>query len=653
MFLAKLRRKFFPLQITKRIYLWIAFLLVVPVTALSLLTYAQFFQLERQKRIEQLFSVASEMDLQFEALYGSFQNILDGRGASGRPQQEQSQVLNAALQPILDKISLEHPDVGLGYYCVDLDRVVAAAPSPEPPPEAAKSHTNQYFEPYATGKPELFTDNQSLNWPGARVLALSYPMYYRGRIIGYSWVNIKTGDIYAAALAQASKIILTGGALVIGIFILSWLFLSRLKRELECFSRAVATNSSDLTRGVLPELNPLLELIKERNSQLSIANELLQAEITGHKAAEAGLLRMAYIVESSSDAIIGSMEGQIISWNSGAEKIFGYTAGEAIGRHISLLVPEGNQAEVERIRQRLKQGERISQYEAMSVTKDGKPINVSLTMSQIKDGAGDIVGVSTIARDITERKGMEKDIARLERLNLVGEMAAGIGHEIRNPMTTVRGFLQLLTDKEEFLRYREYFDIMISELDRANVIISEFLSLAKDKAIELQSQDLNRIVNVIAPLIEADALFASKTLKLQLAQVPALPLSEKEIRQVILNLARNGLEAMQPGGELTIKTYIDGNDVVLAVQDQGKGIESGLLDKIGTPFFTTKDQGTGLGLAVCYSIVARHGAAIKVKTGLSGSTFLVRFKAESRESKAGSLGLSSVNFMPGQTASSA
>lgn len=235
-------------------------------------------------------------------------------------------------------------------------------------------------------------------------------------------------------------------------------------------------------------------------------------------------------------------------------------------------------------------------------------------------------GVSFYLRDIGERKQFEKEMSRLDRLNLIGQMAAGIGHEIRNPLTTVRGFLQLLSDKDNCLQYREFFNLMIDELDRANTIITEFLSLAKDRAIELEMKNINRIIEAILPLISSDAHESQININTDLAEVPELPVDEKEIRQLVLNLVRNGFEAMSSGGELFIRTYSEGDEVILSVQDQGNGIAEDILEKLGTPFFTTKDRGTGLGLAVCYSIAARHRAKIKVETGNSGTTFFVRFQ---------------------------
>lgn len=229
-------------------------------------------------------------------------------------------------------------------------------------------------------------------------------------------------------------------------------------------------------------------------------------------------------------------------------------------------------------------------------------------------------------RESEDKEQFEKNLFRLEQLNLIGEMAAGIGHEVRNPMTAVRGFLQILYNRNYSRQDKEYFNIMIQELDRANSIISEFLSLAKDKAITLEKKNLNTVITALSPLIEANTIIFNQILKLELGEIPELIFDEKEIRQLILNLARNAIEAMPERGSLTIRTFADGDDVVLEVQDQGEGIKPELMDKIGTPFFSTKDDGTGLGLPVCYRIAARHNAKLSVASANGTTTFSIRFK---------------------------
>ena len=233
--------------------------------------------------------------------------------------------------------------------------------------------------------------------------------------------------------------------------------------------------------------------------------------------------------------------------------------------------------------------------------------------------------VLIVLNDITETVRLEKEMSRLDRLNLIGEIAAGIAHEIRNPMTTVHGFLQMAKINNQPLSDK-YIDLMLDELDRANNIIKEFLTLAKNKASDKRKKCLNQIIESILPLVNAEALLAGKRVQHQLSKCPLIDIDEKEIRQLFLNLALNGLEAMDPGGTLTVKTYSNEKEVVLEIHDSGKGINKEILDKIETPFFTTKENGTGLGLAVCYSIADRHDAAIKVQTSKKGTCFVICFR---------------------------
>ncbi len=257
---------------------------------------------------------------------------------------------------------------------------------------------------------------------------------------------------------------------------------------------------------------------------------------------------------------------------------------------------------------------------------DGSYFNLETVGNIVRDEEGYISGAIFGSRDISASKKLEKEIARLDQLRLVGEMAASIAHEIRNPMTTVKGFLQLLADKEECCENKEYFHLMIEEIDAANDIISQFLDIAKDKEVKYAVQDLNGLIKAIYPLIAADAIKSDIKIILDLNDIPGLYINDREIHQIVLNLVRNGMEAMEAGGVLTIRTINTEDQVILAVEDQGHGIPADVLDKLGTPFFTTKDLGTGLGLAICYTIAAKNNATIEVETNRQGSIFSVVFQ---------------------------
>ncbi len=303
-------------------------------------------------------------------------------------------------------------------------------------------------------------------------------------------------------------------------------------------------------------------------------------------------------------------------------QVTGYTREEVIGRTVADINFWARLDLVELTRS-LNENGMVNNLECIFREKSGET-NIGLFSAQIMP-SGDEGLILGVVNDISERKRLEEEMFRLERMNLIGEMAAGIGHEIRNPMTTIRGFLQILMEKQECGNFREYFNLMIEELDRANSIITEYLSLARNKAVSKKCFNLNNILKALYPLIQADAIRIDMYVHMALGDIPDLLLDEKEVRQLILNMVRNGLEAMAPGGKITIKTFMDRNNVVLAIQDQGAGIGQEALKKMGTPFFTTKDSGTGLGLAVCNSIALRQNASIRVETGPGGTTFFVDF----------------------------
>lgn len=261
------------------------------------------------------------------------------------------------------------------------------------------------------------------------------------------------------------------------------------------------------------------------------------------------------------------------------------------------------------------------------IRHDQTVVWVEQTSAPIFDKDGICIGFEGIIRDISTRKELEQDVARLDRLNTVGQMAASFAHEIRNPMTTISGYLQIFSNKKEFAHYREQLNLLLDELNRTNLIIKEYLSLSQYKMVEMKLTQLNTVIESLYPLIKSDAVGCCKEILLDLGSIPELYLDEKEIRQLILNLVRNGLEAMDEAGySLTLKTYADNNEAVFTVTDQGKGIPQHVLENLGRPFLSTKENGTGLGLATCYRIANRHQAKIEVKTGSQGTTFIIRFK---------------------------
>jgi signal transduction histidine kinase len=220
------------------------------------------------------------------------------------------------------------------------------------------------------------------------------------------------------------------------------------------------------------------------------------------------------------------------------------------------------------------------------------------------------------------------EMARLDRLNLIGEMAAGVVHEIRNPMTVIRGYIQRMMQKASGVQADKYA-IILEELDNMNTTLTAFLSLAKNRRVEIGLHNVNTIIRNIMPLIETDVCKAGVTLRFEPTERPLMVYADdKEIRQLVLNLTRNAIEATPAKGILTVRTSLVGNAVCLTVADTGGGIAPWHIKKIFDPFFTTKDNGTGLGLAICKSIIDRHNGRIEVNSQQgAGTTFRIEIPA--------------------------
>jgi PAS domain S-box-containing protein len=236
--------------------------------------------------------------------------------------------------------------------------------------------------------------------------------------------------------------------------------------------------------------------------------------------------------------------------------------------------------------------------------------------------------ILTIVRDITAIKSQTDELIRKsDKLSLVGQLAAGIAHEIRNPLTSLRGFIQLLQYKSE--DNKDYCDIMLSELDRINLIVGEFLILAKPQMIQFNERDINQIIRHVVTLIGTQAIINNIHLVDKLAEnLPTISCEENQLKQVIINLIKNAIEAMPNGGTITVETGMkDENHLFIRITDEGNGIPREMLEKLGEPFYTTKDHGTGLGLMVCYKIIENHLGEIRVHSEINlGTTFEVILK---------------------------
>jgi two-component system cell cycle sensor histidine kinase/response regulator CckA len=364
--------------------------------------------------------------------------------------------------------------------------------------------------------------------------------------------------------------------------------------------------------------------------------------------------QLAAIVESSTDAIIGtSLDGTITSWNTGAERTFGYPAAEIIGRPSSLLIPPVAATVLVPILERVRRGERVEHFEADRLHKDGSIIQLSSTISPIRDVTGAVVGLSTVGRDMTghnraeaERRTMEHQLHQAERLQSLGQLAGGIAHDFNNLLAAIMNYAGFVAEQtSDRPAVRADAEQIQAAAERAARLTRQLLIFSRRQETTPETLDLNAIVADIRNLLSR-SIGAHIELTVILAPyLPPIEADRGQIEQVLLNLAVNARDAMPHGGTLTIATSpVDldasytashpgtapGRFARLTVADTGTGMSEDVAAHLFEPFFTTKpqDKGTGLGLSTVYGIVIQSGGGISIDTVEgSGTTFRLCFPA--------------------------
>jgi PAS domain S-box-containing protein len=365
-------------------------------------------------------------------------------------------------------------------------------------------------------------------------------------------------------------------------------------------------------------------------------------DISDKRRIDEARYRLAAIIESSDDAIVSKdLNGIIMTWNAGAERIFGYKAEEIVGKSVLTIIPPELHSEEPMILANLRAGRRIEHYDTERVRKNGERLPVSLTISPIRDREGNIIGASKIARDISERKRVQEALIQSEKLAATGRMAAAIAHEINNPLEAVTNLAYLLSmDPDLHPTARSYAQMMLDEIGRASEITKQTLAFYRDAGkpgkFDVCSL-LDNVINLNRPKVHRrDIRILTDYRDSQILFGYAA-----EVRQVFANLLLNAIDAVQDGGIIVVRvsrtcTNGRGNRVVVSIADNGRGIPRENRKRLFEPFFTTKgNKGNGLGLWVSQGIARKHGGKITVRSCTmphrSGTVFSVVLPVDSSE----------------------
>lgn len=319
------------------------------------------------------------------------------------------------------------------------------------------------------------------------------------------------------------------------------------------------------------------------------------------------------VINQTADAIcVTDTEDVVVRVNKAFEDLYGWDKESVIGKRLN-VIPDELKEEYEEQRERLLKGESISSTESIHLRRDGSRVEVSISISPIYDEEDGINGFISVIRDMTGRNRMEELLRRSEKLTTVGQLAAGVAHEIRNPLTTLRGFLQL--QQQTGLLNPKHIELMLSELNRINLIVGEFLILAKPQAVQFQKTDIRFILRDVISLLDSQANLCGIEFEPQVTDQP-VPVfcEENQLKQVFINLLKNAIEAMPGGGHIFIELCLSGENVKIVIKDEGTGMPPDVLAKLGEPFFTKKASGTGLGLMVSQRIIQSHSGLLDIES---------------------------------------
>ena len=346
------------------------------------------------------------------------------------------------------------------------------------------------------------------------------------------------------------------------------------------------------------------------------------------------------IIESSADAILSiDSNNTIRSWNHGAEEIFMWEKSEIIGQPIDILIPDNNKKinELDSIETEVKKNGYISNYETERLNKSGGKILVQLTETMIRDEKGISTGRSLIMRDITEARMREKQLQQSERLAAIGHMAAGVAHEVGNPLASISSLVQLVQRRTKESFTKDNLSKVREHIDRITKIVRDLVDFSRPSIARATQTQINEVIESSVGLLKHDARCRDVTFDLQFDKnLPKINCVPDHINQVMVNLLLNAVDAIHDSRDkrIIISTEKDSQYIRIKVKDNGPGIPADIKNKIFEPFFTTKKvgKGTGLGLSVSHGIISRLNGYIRVDSNYNkGTTFIIELPLNNKD----------------------
>jgi two-component system sporulation sensor kinase A len=333
------------------------------------------------------------------------------------------------------------------------------------------------------------------------------------------------------------------------------------------------------------------------------------------------------ITEHATDMIkIYSKDMEVLYASPSHKKGIGIPADELLGKTVYDLIAPEEMNNLNYVFQKLHTDLEPQLLQAKLKTSSDDFILSETSISPIFNEKNEVDSYVTVARNITDREKNDAALRNLDRLSIIGQLAAGVAHEIRNPLTSLKGFSKLLKCTDDKEKQEKYLTIIMTELNRIDMIVNEFMSLAKPQAVQFERASLITILDSTVNVLHPQALLHNVQIKLTYPKDEIdLLCSPNQLKQVFVNFLKNAIEAMSEGGLVHIKVQkVEKHQVLVSFTDEGAGIDDSLLGYLGTPFYTTKDKGIGLGLTVSNKIIQEHNGSMKIESQIGiGTTIQV------------------------------
>jgi two-component system sensor histidine kinase AtoS len=528
---------------------------------------------------------------------GGFAAILKRYEAENLSRDEKVAVLNEALRDITDEVAAISPGIGVGYYARDLDAIVSYGPSDEygftvgmPIPE---THPGRIVMRENVEKVDSGTMVRG------DILNAMSPIRRDGAVIGYIWSNELTTEITLHFDRVSRNLLIT----IVGSFILTFILIMLISRrtlgDVERIVEGVRAMRFDLSRRIQPAGGELGEVVDNINSMakaLSNARSLSDVVIT---SMDNGLVAV-------------DREGCFSIINPSAERTIGITAEQHLGRHFREVFGPGPLSDTF---EETLENENLSVLHEAKCRLKNRDTYLVLTSSLLRGLHGEKVGVLLTFRDITERVSLQEQVRTADRLSILGELMAGVAHEIRNPLTCIKGMLQYFQGMDDPAAQKTHLPLVLREVDRMDTIIENLLFFARPNEALPDRVRIGDVLRESMLLIGHQAAKNSVTFEADIPDdLPCTLIDKEQFKQVFLNLFLNSIQAMDGPGVIRVSARVcsDTENIVVSFSDTGPGIAPDIRSLVLTPFYTSKPNGTGLGLSVTQRIVLSAGGRIEI-----------------------------------------